>query len=80
MQDYPHYKYRPRRKKKDKAGGTNQQKGNEVNNLEGGPSKRQPQQPEPAYLQRVAAVAAVTAAVSKESVEDSDSHQQRLIK
>ena len=76
MQDYPHYKYRPRRKKKDKAG-TNPPKLNEGDGL----SKRQPQPPEPAYLQRVAvaaAAAAAAAASSKDSSEETD--QQRLIR
>ena len=76
MQDYPHYKYRPRRKKKDKAG-TSQPKV-----IEGdGQSKRHPQPPEPAYLQRVAvaaAAAAAAAASSKDSIEETD--QQRLIR
>ena len=78
MQDYPHYKYRPRRKKKDKTG-TNQPKGSEGTSLEG-QSKRQSQPPEPAYLQRVATAAAVAAAANSSKDGGEESNQQRLIR
>lgn len=47
MQDYPHYKYRPRRKKKD----GNKPAGKGEGGSEG--QLKRPQPPEPAYLQRV---------------------------
>ena len=44
MQDYPHYKYRPRRKKKD---------GTKPPGVKGDEAVKRPQPPEPAYLQKV---------------------------
>ena len=76
MQDYPHYKYRPRRKKKDKSG-ANQIKGNDGDVS----SKRPPQPPEPAYLQRVAVAAAAVAAATASSKDNSEENDpQRLIR